>query len=326
VDSTLVDSLKVRENLLRTKTQEADQPKGVIKSSASKKACVTDTLEKNLSAITEVKRNQAFSVDPLFRQMTQKFDNGGAQGMLLNSLPVKQGCFVAFDSAQALFSEVPQSQSGKCETEEDNGESSQCKAEKNKTAGIQLPMEVLSTFKGILSHVNSLPTCSALLDVLYNEASAEEPFKNLDKISMPKSNPIIDQQSQVYQHQSVVWADAEHQPYFSDNDGDDDIDDGCDDEEYLKQLTHAPYFQGGEGNTSPASNFDFWSNDSAGESNWNFSPKIDIEVAIRKSGLSDYTFFDARFNRRPVRRRVAKGAQDNTKNSKKEKKTIFLQL
>jgi hypothetical protein len=176
VDCTLVDSLKVRENLLRTKAAEADQPKGsVIKTNVSKKVCAAATLERNLANITESQHNQAFSVDPLFRQMSQKFDKGGAQGMLLNSLPVKQGCFVAFDSGQRLFSEEEEESAA-----EKPGTSSAAKASKKTaadTGSVIIPFAALTTFHDIMQRVDKLPMCSALLDVLYNEAAAEQPFK-----------------------------------------------------------------------------------------------------------------------------------------------------
>jgi condensin complex subunit 2 len=40
----------------------------------------------------------AFNVDPLFHQTSALFDEGGAQGLLLNNLSVYAGCEVVFDS------------------------------------------------------------------------------------------------------------------------------------------------------------------------------------------------------------------------------------
>lgn len=40
----------------------------------------------------------AFTVDPLFQQTSAQFDEGGAKGLLLNSLSVYHGCEIVFDS------------------------------------------------------------------------------------------------------------------------------------------------------------------------------------------------------------------------------------
>lgn len=53
-------------------------------------------------------------MDPLYRQTSAKFDEGGAKGLLMNNLGVYGGCRVLFDSL-----EVP----GKCidsQNEHDN--------------------------------------------------------------------------------------------------------------------------------------------------------------------------------------------------------------
>jgi condensin complex subunit 2 len=39
-------------------------------------------------------------VDPLYRQTTAKFDEGGAKGLLMNNLGVYGGCRVLFDSQE----------------------------------------------------------------------------------------------------------------------------------------------------------------------------------------------------------------------------------
>ena len=40
----------------------------------------------------------AFTVDPLFQQTSAQFDEGGAKGLLLNTLTVYHGCEIVFDS------------------------------------------------------------------------------------------------------------------------------------------------------------------------------------------------------------------------------------
>lgn len=39
-------------------------------------------------------------MDPLYRQTTAKFDEGGAKGLLMNNLGVYGGCRVLFDSLE----------------------------------------------------------------------------------------------------------------------------------------------------------------------------------------------------------------------------------
>lgn len=55
-------------------------------------------IEQNMNNITLKKFDTEFEVDPLFHKMSQTFDEGGAQGMLLNNLSVSNGCELVFDS------------------------------------------------------------------------------------------------------------------------------------------------------------------------------------------------------------------------------------
>lgn len=318
VDSTMVESLKVRESLLRTKTAEADQPKGAIKTNVSKKVCVTSTIERNLANITETKRNQAFAVDPLFRQMSQKFDKGGAQGMLLHSLPVKQGCFVAFDSSQALFAEPTSDQS----------QADQVDASPVKTCRL-LPTSMFKTLQQATARVQNLPMCSALLDVLYNEAAAEEPFKQTGNAPTVASTASVESQLAGHQFEAAAceWNDGDtnHADDCDDDFGDDDYD-GGDDDDYMQQLA-APCQE--DFATSASSAFDFWSGDNATSKYYGQTKAMDIEVAIRESGLSDYTFFDAKFNRRAAGNgnkassSAASGGGDKKAKKAKKAKLVF---
>eukprot|EP00750_Incisomonas_marina_P027906 INCI6272.1.p1 GENE.INCI6272.1~~INCI6272.1.p1 ORF type:complete len:705 (-),score=193.39 INCI6272.1:1263-3377(-) len=318
VDSTMVESLKVRESLLRTKTAEADQPKGAIKTNVSKKVCVTSTIERNLANITETKRNQAFAVDPLFRQMSQKFDKGGAQGMLLHSLPVKQGCFVAFDSSQALFAE-PAS---------DESQTDQVDANPVNTCRV-LPTSMFKTLQQAIARVQNLPMCSALLDVLYNEAAAEEPFKQAGNAPTVASTASVESQLAGHQFEAAAseWngGDTNNVGDYDDDFGEDDYD-GGDDDDYMQQLA-APC-QEGDFATSASSAFDFWSGDNATSKYHGQTKAMDIEVAIRESGLSDYTFFDAKFNRRAAGNgnkasSSASGSGDKKAKKSKKAKLVF---
>lgn len=46
-----------------------------------------------------------YGVDPLFQKMSAAFDEGGAKGMLLNTLSIGAGCEIIFDS-NTVFDEV----------------------------------------------------------------------------------------------------------------------------------------------------------------------------------------------------------------------------
>jgi len=56
------------------------------------------TLEPTLEALNVKKFDLAFAVDPLFHKTSAQFDEGGAQGLLLNNLSVFHGCDIVFDS------------------------------------------------------------------------------------------------------------------------------------------------------------------------------------------------------------------------------------
>jgi len=55
----------------------------------------------------------AFAVDPLYRQMSAQFDEGGAKGLLMNNLGIYGKCRLLFDSL-----EVP----GKCITSQNESD------------------------------------------------------------------------------------------------------------------------------------------------------------------------------------------------------------
>jgi condensin complex subunit 2 len=59
------------------------------------------TLESNLASLNMSALDSAFQIDPLFSQMSKKFDEGGARGMLLANLSVGfDGPGVVFDSKE----------------------------------------------------------------------------------------------------------------------------------------------------------------------------------------------------------------------------------
>ncbi|RDX66143.1 Condensin complex subunit 2, partial [Mucuna pruriens] len=70
-----------------------------------KKLSPLSTLESSFEVLNVKKFDVAFAVDPLYRQTSAQFDEGGAKGLLMNNLGVYDRCRLLFDSQ-----EVP----GKC--------------------------------------------------------------------------------------------------------------------------------------------------------------------------------------------------------------------
>ncbi|XP_020234206.1 condensin complex subunit 2 isoform X2 [Cajanus cajan] len=66
----------------------------------NKKLSPLTTLESSFEGLNAKKFDAAFVVDPLYRQTTAKFDEGGAKGLLMNNLGVYGGCRVLFDSLE----------------------------------------------------------------------------------------------------------------------------------------------------------------------------------------------------------------------------------
>ncbi|KAE9616795.1 putative condensin complex subunit 2/barren [Lupinus albus] len=65
-----------------------------------KKLSPLSTLESSFEVLNVKKFDAAFAVDPLYRQTTAQFDEGGAKGLLMNNLGVYGGCRVLFDSQE----------------------------------------------------------------------------------------------------------------------------------------------------------------------------------------------------------------------------------
>ncbi|KAI5390172.1 condensin complex subunit 2 isoform X2 [Lathyrus oleraceus] len=110
VDSVHSEAYKVLGGMNRT-GQEAEQDttvEGINVASAQKgsrketdrKLSPLSTLESSFEALNVKKFDAAFVVDPLYRQTTAKFDEGGAKGLLMNNLGVYGGCRVLFDSLE----------------------------------------------------------------------------------------------------------------------------------------------------------------------------------------------------------------------------------
>ncbi|MCO5582643.1 hypothetical protein L7F22_036541 [Adiantum nelumboides] len=114
VDSVHSETFKVLGGLNRTAAAEADvevdgenlaNAEGNEDENANKKrdnqrkvTSSAATLE-SYDALNVKKFDVAFTVDPLFNQMSAQFDEGGAKGLLLNILSVYNGCKLVFDSS-----------------------------------------------------------------------------------------------------------------------------------------------------------------------------------------------------------------------------------
>ncbi|CAK8535492.1 unnamed protein product [Lathyrus sativus] len=104
VDSVYSETYKVlaRMNRVGQETeQESVNAEGVQEDSKKgilKKLSPLSTLESSFEALNVKKFDVAFSVDPLYRQTSAKFDEGGAKGLLMNNLGVYGRCRVLFDS------------------------------------------------------------------------------------------------------------------------------------------------------------------------------------------------------------------------------------
>lgn len=59
-----------------------------------------NTLEANPAALNTKKLELAFQTDPLFHRTSAKFDEGGARGLLLHNLGVRNGLDLVFDSSE----------------------------------------------------------------------------------------------------------------------------------------------------------------------------------------------------------------------------------
>ncbi|KAK7257564.1 hypothetical protein RIF29_31617 [Crotalaria pallida] len=110
VDSVHSEAYKVLGGMNRA-GQEAEQETSLedgniesgqeeSKKETSKKLSPLSTLESSFDVLNVKKFDAAFAVDPLYRQTTAQFDEGGAKGLLMNNLGVYGGCRVLFDSQE----------------------------------------------------------------------------------------------------------------------------------------------------------------------------------------------------------------------------------
>ncbi|CAG8467834.1 1688_t:CDS:2 [Dentiscutata erythropus] len=83
----------------------------------------TTTLVKDYSQLTTKKFDLEFSVDPLFKKTSADFDEGGAQGLLLNHLSIDADGKIIFDASDATLDEVDENENDERDAmEEDSPE------------------------------------------------------------------------------------------------------------------------------------------------------------------------------------------------------------
>eukprot|EP00937_MAST-01D_sp_MAST-1D-sp2_P003515 g3515.t1 len=111
VDDTMLDSRKCLESLTRTKRsnigddmegddgEEGGDGEAGARGAAKKSRRTTKTVVDNPRTLMFKQPELEFDVDPFFHQMSQQFDKGGGEGMLLNNLPLANGLDLVFDGA-----------------------------------------------------------------------------------------------------------------------------------------------------------------------------------------------------------------------------------
>ncbi|KAF0520509.1 condensin complex component Cnd2 [Gigaspora margarita] len=107
--SGLADSSK---NNNEDSTSDGDDDNTDPERPARKKSSTTGTatLVKDYSQLTIKKFDLEFSVDPLFKKTSADFDEGGAQGLLLNHLSIDTDGKIIFDASDATLDEAEENE------------------------------------------------------------------------------------------------------------------------------------------------------------------------------------------------------------------------
>lgn len=112
VDSVHTEAYKVLGGINRTGTGDqndngngeegengvTDEDQSDGKKNFQKISDPSSTLEPSFESLNVKKFDVAFTVDPLYHQTSAQFDEGGAKGLLLNTLGVYNDCRIVFDS------------------------------------------------------------------------------------------------------------------------------------------------------------------------------------------------------------------------------------
>jgi condensin complex subunit 2 len=90
------------------------------KAKGSKRLGVAKTLETNLNSINICKTDLECDVNPLFEKMSQKFDEGGARGLLLGNVPISDGPKIVIGGIVAADIEEEQQQQQQQQNQQDS--------------------------------------------------------------------------------------------------------------------------------------------------------------------------------------------------------------
>ncbi|GET00596.1 condensin complex component cnd2 [Rhizophagus clarus] len=106
VDSVVIETRKLLSSLITSSSKNNDEDDNrdsednePERRSRKKKS---STLVKDYSSLTLKKFDLGFSIDPLFRKISADFDEGGAEGLLLNSLSIDRDGKLIFDSSDVI--------------------------------------------------------------------------------------------------------------------------------------------------------------------------------------------------------------------------------
>jgi len=81
-----------------------------------------NTIETNSANLNISKLGAAYDIDPLFHKMSQKFDEGGAKGLLLVNLGVaSDGCRIVLDSKEDSVADITTEISVPITVDDDDG-------------------------------------------------------------------------------------------------------------------------------------------------------------------------------------------------------------
>eukprot|EP00249_Psilotum_nudum_P032004 c47091_g1_i1 orf=213-2336(+) len=124
------------------------------KDSQRKVAAASATLEASYDAINVKKFDVAFTVDPLFHQTSAQFDEGGARGLLLNTLSVYNGCSIVFDSNEVPIKSMKSGANFNTDPSALIDLSSMKDCIEQMTAIMHVETEITPTLKGIIQMLN----------------------------------------------------------------------------------------------------------------------------------------------------------------------------
>ncbi|CAG8446230.1 9591_t:CDS:10 [Dentiscutata heterogama] len=124
-----VDSVATETGKLLSENNDEDSPSDgddnadPERPARKKSSTSTTTLVKDYSQLTTKKFDLEFSVDPLFKKTSADFDEGGAQGLLLNHLSIDADGKIIFDASDATLDEVDENENDERDAmEEDSPE------------------------------------------------------------------------------------------------------------------------------------------------------------------------------------------------------------